>query len=394
MPAAVPAPDVIVIGAGIVGAACGYYLARAGARVLVVERAFPCAGASGACEGNLLLWDKSPGAELELGKLAFRLWDELRDALPMDFEFDRKGSIMVCENDAEMALARSEVERLSAAGVSCQMLSARELFEQEPALARDLPGGALFPDDVQVEPRLATVALLEAARALGARVQAETEVLGLNLSLQGRVQGVQTDRGSINAPAVVIAAGAWSSQVGERFGVPVPIRARKGHLIVGEKSPGFIRRKMMEMGYTSTVGSSDAALQVAMVAEIAQSGSVLLGSSRQITGFDTTVDPHVVDRIARRAARFFPLLREMRAVRTYAGLRPFSPDHLPLIGPIGPPGLFVATGHEGAGICESSATGLLISQWVADRPLELSPAWFDPRRFAQSAAVAQQAAVK
>jgi sarcosine oxidase subunit beta len=175
--------------------------------------------------------------------------------------------------------------------------------------------------------------------------------------------------------------------VGRRFGVPIAIRARKGHIVVGVKAPGFIRRKMMEAGYTGTVESSDERLQVAMVAEIARSGTLLLGSSRQITGYDTRVDPYVADAIARRAARFFPALRGMKAVRTYAGLRPFSPDHLPLIGPIGPPGLYVASGHEGAGICESPATGLLISQWVTGQPTELPGDWYDPRRFADGSGV-------
>src|SRR5947209_9870667 len=121
-------PNVVVIGAGIVGAACAHELARAGARVRLVERGFPASGASGACEGNLLLWDKSPGAELELGKLSFRLWDELRAALPLDFEFDRKGSIMVCEGPADLAGARRTVEWLSTEGVQAQLLSAAELF--------------------------------------------------------------------------------------------------------------------------------------------------------------------------------------------------------------------------------------------------------------------------
>ena len=377
-------PDAVVVGAGIVGAACAYYLARAGLRVRIVEREFPCAGASGACEGNLLLWDKAPGPELALGQLAFRLWEDLADKLALDFEFDRKGSIMVCEGDADMADARATVSRLADESVRCQMLDRREMRDLEPALAEDLPGGALFPDDIQVEPRLATVALVEAACALGAELETEVEVLGLHLTSQGRVTGVLTDCGSIGASAVVIAAGAWSSDVGRRFGVNIPIRARKGHLIVGEKAPGFIRRKLMEAAYTSTVESSDESLQVAMVAEIAKSGTVLVGSSRQIVGNDRRVDPHVVEAIARRAARFLPGLRGMKAVRTYAGLRPFSPDHLPLIGPIGPEGLFVASGHEGAGICESSATGLLISQWASGRETELPSGWFDPRRFARA----------
>ena len=113
-----------------------------------------------------------------------------------------------------------------------------------------------------------------------------------------------------------------------------------------------------------------------MVAEIAQSGTLLLGSSRQLNGFDTRVDPHVVDAIARRATRFFPALRGMKAVRRLSPACGRSvPDHLPLIGPLEIEGLFVASGHEGAGICESSATGLLISQSVAEQAAGAALAW-------------------
>src|SRR5438552_12166949 len=159
--------DLVVIGAGIVGAACAHELARAGARVRIVERGFPASGASGACEGNLLLWDKAPGAELELGKLSFRCWDALRDELEMDFEFDRKGSIMVCEREVDLAAAHSTVAWLGGEGVRCRVLDGRELRELEPNLADDLAGGAPLPDDVQVDARLATEPLGGAARGRG-----------------------------------------------------------------------------------------------------------------------------------------------------------------------------------------------------------------------------------
>src|SRR5947209_18495032 len=122
-------PNVVVIGAGIVGAACAHELARAGARVRLVERGFPASGASGACEGNLLLWDKAPGAELELGKLSFQRWEALRDELELDFEFDRKGSIMVCEREVELAAAHSSVAWLDGEGVRGRVLDSKELRE-------------------------------------------------------------------------------------------------------------------------------------------------------------------------------------------------------------------------------------------------------------------------
>jgi len=138
----------------------------------------------------------------------------------------------------------------------------------------------------------------------------------------------------------------------------------------------------MEEAYTTAVESSEASLQVAMVAESTHGGNLLLGSSRELVGFDTHATWPAIRGIVDRATRFFPALAGVRCIRTYAGLRPISPDHLPLIGPMaGAEGFFVATGHEGAGIGLAPATGLLIAQELTGQPLDFPAAWFDPNRF-------------
>jgi glycine/D-amino acid oxidase-like deaminating enzyme len=138
---------VVVVGGGIVGSACGYFLAREGLSVHLLERAFPTAGSSGACEGNLLLWDKEMERELPLAIQSLRLWKELSGELELDFEYEPKGSVVVAEDEAGMAASVRMVEQLAAAGVPGSMLDERALRAEEPSLAPDLPGGALFPAD-------------------------------------------------------------------------------------------------------------------------------------------------------------------------------------------------------------------------------------------------------
>lgn len=375
-------PDVVVIGAGVVGAACAYFLARAGARVLVVERSHLAAGSSGACEGNVLAWDKELRRELPLSIRSVELWAQLASELHRDFEYDRKGSVVVAETEAELDAARERARVLAGHGIEAHVLRAAGLREEEPLCAPDLPGGVLYPGDAQVEPRLATVALAEAAERLGAEIRLDTPVERIERDARGRAAAVLTPRGRVVTGAVVVAAGAWTPSVLETAGLSVPVRPRKGQIVVLQRSPVRFRRKLSEAAYFSAVKSDDGALQVAMVVESTPSGTTLLGSSREQAGFDRGVDLGVAGAIARRCARFFPVLREARVLRVYAGLRPFSPDHAPVIGPLaGAANVCVATGHEGAGIALAPATAELVTAWYTESASPVPLQWFTPDRF-------------
>jgi glycine/D-amino acid oxidase-like deaminating enzyme len=174
----------------------------------------------------------------------------------------------------------------------------------------------------------------------------------------------------ISAGIVVCAAGVWSGKVLHGLGLELPIQPRQGQILVTARVPGIIRHPLLEGGYVSTVQSSAADLQVALVAELTASGNLLLGSSRRFAGFDRSVSLPVLESIAARATRFLPKLAGVQIIRSYAGLRPWSPDHLPFIGPTEIPGLLLATGHEGAGIGLAPVTGQLIAGWItgADMP--------------------------
>jgi D-hydroxyproline dehydrogenase subunit beta len=375
-------PDVVVVGAGVVGASCAYYLAAAGVSVRLYDRSYVASGSSGSCEGNVLAWDKELERELPLALRSGDLWQGLSAELD-DFEYDRKGSIVVAETEAELLACAERNRVLAGLGVEGEVLDADALRREEPYAAHDLPGGVLYPSDAQLEPRLATAALVRGAVRLGAELVTDVTVKAILRGPDGRATGVETSAGRVGADMVVVAAGVWTPKLLETAGLTVPVTPRKGQIVVLERSPVVFRRKLSEAGYVAAVEADDAALQIAMVVESTPSGTALLGSSRQHVGFDREVELGVAGAIARRAARFFPALNDARALRVYAGLRPLTPDHVPIIGPFAEaPNICVATGHEGAGIGLAPATGELVALWHTGAPSPVPIEWFSPDRFA------------
>ncbi|MBC7263192.1 MAG: FAD-binding oxidoreductase [Chloroflexi bacterium] len=376
-------PDVVIIGGGIVGCSCAYYLSREGVKVHLVERGSIASGTSGACEGNILQWDKQPGIELKLGIASAFLWETLAEELPLDIEYVKKGSILVAENQEGLDSAGQIVKSLQNEGVPCQLATREDLLELEPNLAPDITGGAIFPEDAQVQPMLATIALGQAAKDQGAVIHTFTEVKNIELSPERSVVAVNTTAGRIPTRAIVNAAGVWSNAIGKMVDLDIPVLPRKGHIVVTEPVANIVNCKMMEAGYTQAVESDERGLAIAAVVEHTLSGNILLGSSREFVGFDRSVNPDVIRAIVARALRFFPALKNIHAIRTYAGLRPYTPDHRPIIAEADTvKGFYVATGHEGAGICLGPITGKLIAQMLTgqatDLPIEqLSLSRFD-----------------
>lgn len=376
--------DVVVIGAGIVGTSCAYYLAREGMMVCLLDRAGIAGGTSGSGEGNILLCDKAPGPELDLAIPGCRLWQELAHDLDVDFEYEEKGGIVVSENERQQRALADLVAAMQGVGVTARLLDEAERRGLEPHLSPEVAGAAYFPHDAQVQPMLACAALARAARLHGAVVMSHTDVTAIERDGHGAVRGVVTTAGRIATARVVNAAGPWSPRIAAMAGVQTPIRPRKGHIVVTEPLPRLVYHKVIEAAYADAVTSDDAALQVAAVVEDTRSGTILLGSSRELVGFEPTVRLEVARAIVRRAVRFFPMLGQARALRAYVGFRAIAPDHLPIIGAEPDvPGLYTNTGHEGAGICLGPISGKLLSQLIFDRPTVVDPAPFRPARFRQ-----------
>ncbi|MCS0599695.1 FAD-binding oxidoreductase [Streptomyces sp. LP11] len=371
--------DVVVVGAGMVGAACAWYAARASLDVRVVDRGPVAGGTTGAGEGNLLVSDKGPGPELELALLSARLWAELADGLGAAVEYEPKGGLVIASTPAALSALTRFAAGQRAAGVTADPVGPDELRSLEPYLIPGVAGGVRYPQDAQVMPALAAAHLL---RASGARVHTGRTVTGVLRAPDGTVRGVRTDHGDLHAPAVVNAAGTWGGDLAALARVRLPVLPRRGFVLVTEPLPRRVRHKVYAADYVADVASDSAALRSSPVVEGTAAGPVLIGATRERVGFDRSLSLPAVRALARGAIGLFPFLAGVRALRTYAGFRPYLPDHLPAIGPDPrAPGLFHACGHEGAGIGLATGTGRLIAQALTGKAPDMDLTPFRPERF-------------
>jgi glycine/D-amino acid oxidase-like deaminating enzyme len=371
--------DVVVVGAGMTGAACALYAARAGLDVIVVDRGPVAGGTTGAGEGNLLVSDKEPGPELDLALLSNRLWAELAREFGEFVEYEAKGGVVVATSPGGLtALERFAAEQ-RAAGVVAEPVTDDALYGLEPHLAPGLPGAVHYPQDSQVMPALAAAHLV---RASGARLFTGRTVTDVLRSTDGTVRGVRTDKGDIHTPAVVNAAGTWGAELAALAGTCLPVLPRRGFVLVTEPLPRMVHHKVYAADYVADVASDSAALQTSPVVEGTAAGPILIGASRERVGFDRSFSLPALRALAAGATRLFPFLSDVRAIRSYAGFRPYMPDHLPAIGPDPRvPGLIHACGHEGAGIGLATGTGHLIAQTLTAKTPDLDLSPFRPDRF-------------
>jgi D-hydroxyproline dehydrogenase subunit beta len=377
--------DVAIVGAGIVGACCAFFSVRRGMSVIVLDRGGLVAGTTGSGEGNILISDKRPGPELDLALLSTWLWRELAAELSDefgDFELEEKGGLVVAGADGDLAALLELAAGQSAAGVRHVAVDAAGLPDLEPHINRDLAGGVYYPGDLQVQPAGAVAAILAAARTAGARLSLHEPVLGADVDPDERVIRVETPHQHIRARQVVNAAGPWAANVPGLAGFTMPVSPRRGYILVTEPVGELVRHKVYTANYVDQVASDDAGMRVATVVEGTPAGTILIGSTRDRVGFNRAIELDALRSLASGAVRLFPVLRDVRVIRAYHGFRPFSPDHLPLIGADPTvPGLFHAHGHEGAGIGLAPATGHLIAELLAGDQPSVGLAPFDPARF-------------
>ncbi|MFD0437644.1 FAD-dependent oxidoreductase [Streptomyces sp. WAC 01325] len=375
--------DVVVVGAGMVGAACALYAARAGLDVILVDRGPVAGGTTGAGEGNLLVSDKEPGPELDLALLSGRLWGELAAEFGAAVEYEAKGGVVVASSPDGLAALERFADGQRAAGVVAEPVAGDALYALEPHLAPGLPGGVHYPQDCQVMPALAAAHL---ARGSGARLFTGRTVTDVLRTPAGAVRGVRTNMGDIHAPAVVNAAGTWGGELAALAGAPLPVLPRRGFVLVTEPLPRKVRHKVYAADYVADVASDSAALQTSPVVEGTAAGPILIGASRERVGFDRSFSLPVVRALAADATRLFPFLTDVRAMRAYLGFRPYMPDHLPVVGPDPRvPGLHHACGHEGAGIGLATGTGHLIAQALTEKTPDLDLTPLRPDRFGEEA---------
>lgn len=352
-----PIFDVVIIGGGIVGAACAAECARAGLRVAIVEAKLIGGGATAAGMGHLVVMDDSE-AQFALTRYSQLLWEEFKDELPREVEYDACGTIWVAAGDEEMREVERKQRFYSERGVAVEVLDAQSLAECEPNLRAGLVGGLRVPGDSVIYPPCGAQFFVDRARARGARLflgKAVQEITSEGVRLR--------DGAAISAGVVVNAAGSWSPSLTARLNV----KKRKGHLVITDRYPRFLRHQLVELGYLKSAHSvsSDS---VAFNIQPRQTGQLLIGSSRQYDVEDSAVDVSLLSRMLARALEYLPGLGKLSSLRAWTGFRAATPDKLPLIGPDGEnERLYLATGHEGLGITTSLGTARLLVDQIMNR---------------------------
>jgi sarcosine oxidase subunit beta len=378
--------DVLIIGGGIIGCSIAYYTSKYGRDVTIIEKGEFVSGTSSRCDGNILAIDKDPGFDSQMSLVSQKLVTDLSEELEHSFEYRAPGSILVCESDEEMEAAQQWVNRQKEAGLPFRMLDRQDIREESPFFADDLLGGLECATDSTVNPYLLAFALLAESKKFGTKAFNHTEVKEMKRDIDGSFI-VETTNGTFTAKQVVNAAGVWAPKIGQMLDVNIPIEPRKGHIIVASRQQHVGCRKVMEFGYLiSKFGGQrkvDALTEkygVALVFEPTESQNFLIGSSREFVGFHTRINNEVIKCIANRAIRFYPKMVDMMVIRSYAGLRPWTEDHLPIISRVEHiPNYFIAAGHEGDGISLAAVTGKVIEELLNEKetiipiePLRLS----------------------
>jgi len=351
--------DVAIVGAGIVGAACADECARRGLRVVVVDRETVGSGATAAGMGHIVVMDDTE-AQFALTRYSQALWQQLRPELPDDVEYDQSGTIWVATDEAEMAEVCRKRDYYGERNVATEVLDEPALRNLEPNLRPGMAGGLLVPEDGVLYPPCAARFMMERAQQRGAKFRVRCSVAHLG---QGRIE--LSDGQVIRAEFLVNAAGALAPDLTPGH----EINKRKGHLVITDRYPGFVRHQLVELGYLKSAHSvsSDS---VAFNVQPRRTGQILIGSSRQYGAEHKEVDHEMLVRMLQRAQEYMPGLRPMSTVRTWTGFRAATPDKLPLIGPwLGDKSLFLATGHEGLGITTSLGTArILVDQITGAKP--------------------------
>lgn len=364
--------DLLIVGGGIVGAACAREAARAGLQVGVIEAGVVGGGATAAGMGHLVVMDDSE-AQFALTGHSLRLWQELASGLPAAAEYQACGTLWVAADDEEMAEVRRKSHFYQRHGVKVEILDGRQLAEAEPNLRPGMAGGLLVPvDGVVYSPVVARHFVAEAV-GHGAELREGVRVSEL------RSDGVTlADGDRLAARFVVNATGSWAPALTPG----IPVQKRKGHLVITDRYPGFLRRQLIELGYLKSAHSISRD-SVAFNVQPRRTGQILIGSSRQFGVEDQRVEPRMLRAMLERAIGFMPALAGLATIRSWTGFRAATPDSLPLIGPVevGNGQIWLATGHEGLGITTATGTAeLLVAQLLGRQAAIPSEPYLPTRR--------------
>jgi sarcosine oxidase subunit beta len=361
--------DVVVVGGGAIGSAVAYYLSRAGAKVVLVERQAIGSGASGANPGAVNMITKKPGPALRLAQASQRLYPGLTEELGTDVEYLVSGTLIVAQTEFELEFCNDLAAQQEAAGVRIEVLDPDGCRALNPLLEGPVVGGIHCPTDAHINPFKVTNGFAQAAQRRGTELLTGAAAESVEVE-NGRVRVVRTSRGTIDTTWLINAAGAYSPAIGQMVGVQHDVVPRRGQIMVLEAEPGLPDLKVSSASqlvakHLMKPGEAEDPVGLAFgYTRKPRSGTVLLGSTNEFAGYDSSNSIEVLARMAAVGRRLMPALGKMQVMRTWAGLRPYSTSG-PIIGRAGgPDGYLAATGHGGDGVALAPITGRYVAEMI------------------------------
>lgn len=376
-------PHIVIIGGGVIGTSIAYHLAKQEAQVTLIEAGDLASGSSGACDGLVFMQSKKPGIHLKLAMESLKRFEALKKELHFDIEFKQTGGLVIIETETEYQAMEKYVKEQQTIGLDVQLLDTTQTHEKEPLLSTSIIGSTFSPLDGQVNPINLTLGFAMAARKNHAKIMTGTKVLDI-LIKQNKVTGVATNRGNIRADLVVNAAGSMAGLISQMVGIHMPIKPRRGQIVVTHAGKSILKHCLISAKYIAAkydpalAGKSGQGISM----EQTDNGNLLLGSTREFSGYNKENTLSGIRGIIKQTASVLPALENFQVIRTFAGLRPFTPDGLPILGPVKSlDGFIIAAGHEGDGIALSPITGDLMSQLLLGKNPDISLDPFSPDRF-------------
>lgn len=369
--------DVVVIGGGVIGNAIAYYCAKEGLSVILIEQQDILNGTSSACDTAIHLQSKNPGIHLDMALSCIQKYPLLQKEFDIDIHFKKTGTMLAIENEEQLKLMQQFVQRQQAAGLNVQILGQKETIKRQPAMKNgQIIGSTYYDQDATIHPQNLTKAYCRAAQKQGVHYELYNEVIGFKTSAK-KVTGVISKGGEILCNSIVNACGAFAPLLGSWLGINIPIMPRRGQILVTEPVPKFITTICNDSKYITAkyrpelLGTGiEAQLGIGLSLTQTDRGNLLIGGTREFVGYDTRTTHQGIKLVAAHAAKILPALQELSIIRTFAGLRPFTPDGLPIISKVpGWEGLYVAGGHEGDGLALSAITGEIVSEMLANKPI-------------------------
>jgi glycine oxidase len=364
--------DAVIAGGGLIGASIAFELAEVGMKVALYDAREPAREASWASAGMI-----SPAPE-DAGMIPFMpislasaaLYPELirkvEKLTGKDVGYLKSGALdIILEGNAQEELS-TIIALQHGVGLRAEALSAERARQMVPSLTEKMQAAIFRPDDSSVDPRVLTEAMLEAAQMKGAQVFAGNGAKGLKLG--GQCRGLILERGEVEARWTIIAAGCFSARI-EGAGPYAPVFPAKGQMLA-LRCESLEMKRILWTGHKYLVPRKD--------------GRLLAGSTIERTGLDRAVTAGAIQSILSEVIRIVPELEAARVEETWTGLRPDSPDHLPIIGPTDVDGLLIATGHFRSGVLLAPITAQLIREWITDGRVSLDWERVSPMRFLEA----------